>query len=76
MAYFKLDIDKFPKTTPENARHQFQGLAHLAELAYRYDGKLICKTYELSSIILSPSHVPHGQPMKITHLPFLVPHYP
>lgn len=40
MTDFKIDISKF-NVTPGEARKQFQGLAHMAEIAERHEGKSI-----------------------------------
>jgi hypothetical protein len=37
MSYFKLDIERFKQRSDKNFRTQFLGLAHLAEMSYRFD---------------------------------------
>lgn len=37
MTYFKIDVEKFKAQASDNARSQFLGLAHLAEISYRFD---------------------------------------
>lgn len=41
MSYFKLDIEAFKQRSDKNARGQFLGLAHLAEMSYRFDDMCI-----------------------------------
>lgn len=37
MSYYKIDIQRFRNQSDSNGRSQFLGLAHLAEMSYRFD---------------------------------------